>query len=144
MKLNPLTLGGYRRCRCYCPVRYTIVNRSRRICCRKDKGLVVKKTMDPVHVRVRNMSMGWVLVWILLSCKKKHGPVCMRERGAWAQGGSSCECYYNVRCTIWNRSRRICLLRIVIHSHNGKSELKTCLTPLSVLLLFKPQSKPQK
>jgi hypothetical protein len=49
------TLGGYRRCRCYSAVRYTIVNRSRRICCRKGKGLVAKKT---------------------------HGPVCMRERGA--------------------------------------------------------------
>ncbi len=28
------TLGGYRRCRCYSAVRYTIVNRSRRMCCR--------------------------------------------------------------------------------------------------------------
>ena len=49
------TLGGYRRSRCYSVVRYTIVNRSRRICCRKGKGLVTKKN---------------------------HGPVCMRERGA--------------------------------------------------------------
>jgi hypothetical protein len=49
------TLGGYSRCRCYSAVRYTIVNRSRRICCRKVKGLVTKKT---------------------------HGPVCIRERGS--------------------------------------------------------------
>ena len=49
------TLGGYKRCRCYSVVRYTIVNRSRRICCRKGKGLVGQKN---------------------------HGPVCMRERGA--------------------------------------------------------------
>ena len=33
------TLGGYRRCRCYSAVRYTIVNRFRRICF-MDKGLV--------------------------------------------------------------------------------------------------------
>jgi hypothetical protein len=44
------TLGGYRRCRCYSDVRYTIVNRSRRIC-RKGKGLVVKKTHGPVYIR---------------------------------------------------------------------------------------------
>ena len=37
------TLGGYRRCRCYSAVRYTTVNRSRRISCPKDKGLVAKK-----------------------------------------------------------------------------------------------------
>ena len=42
------TLGGYRRCRCYSAVRYTTVNRSHRICCRKGKGLVVKKTHGPV------------------------------------------------------------------------------------------------
>ncbi len=41
------TPGGYRRCEYYSAVRYTIVNRSRRIFSRKDKGLVVKKkTMD--------------------------------------------------------------------------------------------------
>ena len=40
------TIGGYRRCRCYSDVRYTIVSRSHRISCRKVKGLVVKKTMD--------------------------------------------------------------------------------------------------
>ncbi len=39
------TLGGYRRCTYYSVVRYTIVNRSRRIC-RQGKGLVVKKPMD--------------------------------------------------------------------------------------------------
>jgi hypothetical protein len=44
--------GGY-WCECYSAVRYTIVNRSRRIC-RKDKGLVPKRD---------------------------HGPVCMQERG---------------------------------------------------------------
>ncbi len=27
------SLGGYRRCRCYSTVRYTIVNRFQRICC---------------------------------------------------------------------------------------------------------------
>ena len=43
---DSLTLGGYRRCRYYSGVRYTIVNRSHRICFRKDKGLVVKKTMN--------------------------------------------------------------------------------------------------
>ena len=46
-----LTLGGYRRCRCYSDVRYTIVNRSHRICCRKGKGLVMKKTHGPVCIR---------------------------------------------------------------------------------------------
>jgi hypothetical protein len=45
------TLGGYRRCRSYSVVRYTIVNRSRRICCRQDKGLVAKKTHGPVCIR---------------------------------------------------------------------------------------------
>ena len=44
------TLDGYRRCRCYCAVRYTIVNWSRRICCRKGKGLVVKKNHEPVYM----------------------------------------------------------------------------------------------
>ena len=43
-----LTLGGLRRLRWYSTVRYTIVNRSRRICCRKGKGLVVKKNHRPV------------------------------------------------------------------------------------------------
>ena len=38
------TLGGYRRCRCYSAVRYTIVNRSHRIFYRKGKGLITKKT----------------------------------------------------------------------------------------------------
>jgi hypothetical protein len=42
------TIGGYRRCRYYSAVRYTIVNRSCRICCRKGKGLVSKKTHGPV------------------------------------------------------------------------------------------------
>jgi hypothetical protein len=32
----------------YCTVRYTIVKRSRRMYCRKVKGLVVKKTHGPV------------------------------------------------------------------------------------------------
>ena len=45
------TLGGYRRCRCYSVVRYTIVSRSRRIYCRKDQGLVPKKTHGPVWMR---------------------------------------------------------------------------------------------
>ena len=45
------TLGGYRRCRCYSDVRYTMVNRSYRICSRKGKGLVVKKTHGPVWMR---------------------------------------------------------------------------------------------
>ena len=40
------TLGGYRRCRCYSDVRYTIVNRSRRICCRRGKVWLQKKPMD--------------------------------------------------------------------------------------------------
>jgi hypothetical protein len=40
------TLGGYRRCRCYPAVRYNTVNRSRRICCRKGKGLVAKKNHE--------------------------------------------------------------------------------------------------
>ena len=44
------TLGGYRRCRCYSVVRYTIVNRSHRISCREDKGLVPKKTHGPVYM----------------------------------------------------------------------------------------------
>jgi hypothetical protein len=48
-------LGGYRRCRYYSVVRYTIVNRFRRIFYRQGQGLVAKKS---------------------------HGPVCMRERGA--------------------------------------------------------------
>jgi hypothetical protein len=38
------TLGGKKRCRCYSTVRYTIANRSRRICCPKGKGFVAKKT----------------------------------------------------------------------------------------------------
>ena len=40
------TQGGYRRCRSYSVVRfrYTRVNRSRRICCHKDKVLVVSDT----------------------------------------------------------------------------------------------------
>ena len=42
------TLGGYRRCRYYSVVRYTIVNRSHRIYYHKDKGLVVKKNHEPV------------------------------------------------------------------------------------------------
>jgi hypothetical protein len=64
------TLGGYRRCRCYSAVRYTIVNRSRRICCREDKAWVAKKTHGTcVHSRVRSMSMGWELVRILLCCQ---------------------------------------------------------------------------
>jgi hypothetical protein len=46
------TLGGYRRCRCYSAVRYTIVTRSRRIC-RKGKGLVAKKNHEPVCMRER-------------------------------------------------------------------------------------------
>ncbi len=54
------TLGGWRRLRFYSVVRYTIVNRSRRIYYRKGEGLVVKKA---------------------------HRPVCMRERGAWAWVG---------------------------------------------------------
>jgi hypothetical protein len=41
------TLGGYRRFRCYSTVRYTTVNRSRRICCRKGNDLVVKKNHGP-------------------------------------------------------------------------------------------------
>jgi hypothetical protein len=45
------TLGRYRRCRCYSDVRYTIVNRSRRIFCRKDQGLVAKKNHGPVCMR---------------------------------------------------------------------------------------------
>jgi len=58
------TPGGYRRCRCYSDVRYTIVNRSLRICCRV-KGLVAKKT---------------------------HGPVCMRKGGSWVWAwGGWCE-----------------------------------------------------
>jgi hypothetical protein len=47
------TLGGSRRLRCYSAVRYTIVNRSRRNCCRKGKGLVAKKTHRPVCMRER-------------------------------------------------------------------------------------------
>ena len=65
------TLGGYRRCRCYSAVRYTIVNRSHRICCHKGKGLV-KTPWTCVHVRVRSMSMGWVLVRILLACQIQY------------------------------------------------------------------------
>ncbi len=45
---SSLTLGGYRRCRCYSVVRCTIVNRSQRICFRKVKGLVEKKNHEPV------------------------------------------------------------------------------------------------
>jgi hypothetical protein len=45
------TLGGYRRCRCYSPVRYTIVNRSHRICYDQGKGLTMKKTHGPVFIR---------------------------------------------------------------------------------------------
>jgi hypothetical protein len=67
------TLGEYRRCRRYSAVRYTIVNRSRRICYHKGKGLVAKKT---------------------------NGPVCMRERGAWPWGGCWCEYYSAVRCSV--------------------------------------------
>ena len=37
------TLGGYRRCRCYSAVRYTIMNRSHRICCRLTKVWLRKK-----------------------------------------------------------------------------------------------------
>jgi hypothetical protein len=40
-------------CVYYSVVRYTIVNRSHRICCRKGKGLVVKKTHGPVWMRER-------------------------------------------------------------------------------------------
>ena len=47
------TIGGYRRCRCYSVVSYTIVNRSLRICCREDKGLIVEKTHRPVCIRER-------------------------------------------------------------------------------------------
>ena len=79
-------------CEFYSVVRYTKVNRSLRICCRKDKGLVVKKT---------------------------HGPVCMRERRAWSWGGYWREWYYNVRCTILYKSYRICLPCISMHCHNG-------------------------
>ena len=59
--------GGYIRCRFSSALRYTIVNRSPRICL-KDKGLVVKKKHEHLGVnpRVRSMSMGWVLVLILL------------------------------------------------------------------------------
>ena len=57
MKLEEIedshTLGGYRRCGCYSAVRYTIVNRSRRICCHKGKGFVVKKPHGPVYIRER-------------------------------------------------------------------------------------------
>jgi predicted double-glycine peptidase len=45
------TLGGYRRCRYYSPVRYTIVNRSWRIFSHQGKGLVPKKTHGPVYIR---------------------------------------------------------------------------------------------
>ncbi len=68
-------------CEFYSDVRYTIVNRSRRIFCHKGKGLVVKKT---------------------------HRPVCIRERGGWGWDGCWCEFYSTVRYTIVNRSRRIC------------------------------------
>jgi hypothetical protein len=64
------TLGGYRQCRCYSVVRYTIVNRSRRICCWNGKGLVAEKT---------------------------HGPVRLRERESWSWGGCWCEYYSVVR-----------------------------------------------
>jgi len=63
------TLGGYRRCRCYSDVRDTTVNRSLRICCRKGKGLVAKNRWTCVHVRVRIMIMGLVLVRILRCCQ---------------------------------------------------------------------------
>ena len=75
------TLGGYRRCRCYSDVRYTIVNRSHRICRWKHKGLVPKKT---------------------------HEPVFMWEWVVWSWGGCWCEFYSDVRYTIVNRSHRIC------------------------------------
>ena len=39
------TLGGYRRSEYYSVVRYTIVNRSHRICFHKGTGLVVKKNV---------------------------------------------------------------------------------------------------
>jgi len=38
---------------CAGAVTFTIVKRSRRICCRKDKGLVAKKTHEPVYMRER-------------------------------------------------------------------------------------------
>ena len=43
---HTLGVNQSRRCRYYSVVRYTIVNRSLGIYFRKDKGLVVTKTMD--------------------------------------------------------------------------------------------------
>ena len=44
------TLGGDRRCRSCSAARYTVVNKSRRIC-HQGKGLVAKKTHEPVCIR---------------------------------------------------------------------------------------------
>ncbi len=98
-----------------------------------------KKTWTCVHARVRSMSMGLVLVWILLCCqiavrytilnrsrrkchkdkglvvKKTHEPVCMWECGSWAWGGCWCEYYVTVRYTILNRSRRIIMSNLVVY-----------------------------
>jgi hypothetical protein len=53
-----LTLGGYRRCRYYSDVRYTIVNRSPRICCHKDKGLVAQKNPCECEIEEHEHGVG--------------------------------------------------------------------------------------
>jgi hypothetical protein len=110
-----------------------------------------------VNARVRIMSFGWVLVWILLCCqitmvnrsrrmcflkgkgfveKKTHGPVWMWEWGAWTWGGWWCESCYIVRYTIRNRSHRICFFCIAILWHNGKN-LKSDLDDTGTSSTFK-------
>jgi hypothetical protein len=90
-------------CEYYSSVRYTIVKWSRRICCRKGKGLIAKKPMDLCACESEKHEHGVIadVNTTLLSdtlksiglvesaskglvVKKKHGPqaVCMRERGA--------------------------------------------------------------
>ncbi len=64
------TLGGYRRCRCYSAVRYTIVNRVSKNLLPEGQRFPCDKTpWTCVCERARIMSMGWVLVRVLLCCQ---------------------------------------------------------------------------
>ena len=52
--------------------------------------------------------------WVWGGSWCEYYSVWMWEWGTWGWGGSWCESYYNVRCTILNRSCRIFLLFIVL------------------------------
>ncbi len=99
-----------------CLVHTLLLVRSRRICCRKDKGLVVKKN---------------------------HGPVCIREWGTWTWGGCWCEYYSVVRYTILLSLERkdysVSDIRVIVivvvctmwNTYNGQ-----ILDPLSVVIVL--------